>query len=390
MAMTNLTIDEKELLEILQGMVKIDSVNPSIGKGGKGEFKIARYIGVCLAEKGLEVIFQEIKPNRANVIGILKGGDNGKSLMINGHTDTVGVDGMDIKPLNPRYENGKVYGRGSLDMKSGLSAMIIAAKAIVRSGVKLKGDVIFAFVADEEYKSIGTETLAKKYSADAAIVCEPTNLEIGIAHKGFAWTKVEVFGKAAHGSRPDEGIDAIVKGGKVLSEVDNLANNILPQKKHPLLGSPSIHASLISGGTELSTYPDYCKIELERRTIPGEDYQTVADETEGLINKISSKDGQFKANFEVFFHRPPLEVSKDELIVKALEKAYNSVLKKEPKLTGLSYWTDAAILTQAGIPTVIFGPGGEGLHAAVEYVDFDSVVATAKVLAEVIVEFCSS
>jgi len=388
--MNNLVIDEKELLEILQGMVKIDSVNPYIGKGGKGEFKIARYIGVCLAEKGLEVIFQEIKPNRANVIGILKGGDNGKSLMINGHTDTVGVDGMDIKPLNPRYENGKVYGRGSLDMKSGLSAMIMAAKAIVRSGVKLKGDVIFAFVADEEYKSIGTETLAKKYSADAAIVCEPTNLEIGIAHKGFAWTKVEVFGRAAHGSRPDEGIDAIVKGGKVLSEVDNLANNILPQKKHPLLGSPSIHASLISGGTELSTYPDYCKIELERRIIPGEDYHTVADETEGLINKISSKDEQFKANFEVFFHRPPLEVSKDELIVKALEKAYNSVLKKEPKLTGLSYWTDAAILTQAGIPTVIFGPSGEGLHAAVEYVDFDSVVATAKVLAEVIVEFCSS
>lgn len=388
--MNNLVIDEKELLEILQGMVKIDSVNPYIGKGGKGEFKIARYIGVCLAEKGLEVIFQEIKPNRANVIGILKGGDNGKSLMINGHTDTVGVDGMDIKPLNPRYENGKVYGRGSLDMKSGLSAMIMAAKAIVRSGVKLKGDVIFAFVADEEYKSIGTETLAKKYSADAAIVCEPTNLEIGIAHKGFAWTKVEVFGRAAHGSRPDEGIDAIVKGGKVLSEVDNLANNILPQKKHPLLGSPSIHASLISGGTELSTYPDYCKIELERRIIPGEDYHTVADETEGFINKISSKDEQFKANFEVFFHRPPLEVSKDELIVKALEKAYNSVLKKEPKLTGLSYWTDAAILTQAGIPTVIFGPSGEGLHAAVEYVDFDSVVATAKVLAEVIVEFCSS
>ncbi|MFQ6115960.1 MAG: ArgE/DapE family deacylase [bacterium] len=388
--MTNLIINEKKLLEVLQEMIKVDSVNPNLVDGGNGESKIAHYIRKYLAEIDLEVKFQEIRPNRVNVIGILKGVGNGKSLMLNGHTDTVSMDGMDIEPLNPKYDNGKVYGRGSLDMKSSLSAMIMAAEAIVKSGVKLKGDVILAFVADEEYASIGTDTLIKEYSADAAIVCEPTNLEIGIAHKGFAWIKVGVFGKAAHGSRPNEGIDAIVKAGKVLFGVDNLANNILTQKKHPLLGSPSIHASLISGGTELSTYPDHCKIELERRTVPGECYETVVDEMKSLIKKISSEDEQFKANFEVFFHRPPLEVSKNELIVKSLEKAYNSVLKKEPKHTGLSFWTDAAILKEAGIPTIIFGPSGEGPHASVEYVDFDSVITTTKILAKVIIEFCSS
>ena len=388
--MNNLIIDEKRLLELLQEMIKIDSVNPCLVKGGNGEFNIAHYIGNRLAELGLEIKFQEIEPRRLNVIGILKGAGQGKSLMLNGHTDTVGMDKMDIDPLNPRYDNGKVYGRGSLDMKSGLSAMIMAAEAIVKSGVKLKGDVIFAFVADEEYKSVGTEALIKEYSADAALICEPTNLEIGIAHKGFAWTKVEVFGKAAHGSRPDEGIDAIVKAGKVLTEIDNLANNILPRKRHPLVGSPSIHASLISGGTELSTYPDYCQIKLERRIIPGEGRQTVVDEMKGLIDKISSRDEQFKANVEVFFHRPPLQASKNEVIVKSLEKAYISVLKKEPQHAGLSYWTDSAILAESGIPTVIFGPRGEGLHASVEYVDFDSVVATAKILAEAIVEFCRS
>ena len=388
--MNNLIIDEKRLLGLLQEMIKIDSVNPCLVKGGSGEFSIAHYIGNRLAELGLEIKFQEIEPNRLNVIGILKGTSQGKSLMLNGHTDTVGMDKMDIDPLNPRYDNGKVYGRGSLDMKSGLSALIMAAEAIVKSGVKLKGDVILAFVADEEYKSVGTEALTKEYSADAALICEPTNLEIGIAHKGFAWTKVEVFGRAAHGSRPDEGIDAIVKAGKVLTEVDNLANNILPRKRHQLVGSPSIHASLISGGTELSTYPNYCKIELERRVIPGEGYQTVVDEMKGLIDEISSRDEQFKANVEVFFHRPPLQVSKNEVIVKSLEKAYISVLKKEPQHSGLSYWTDSAILTEAGIPTVIFGPRGEGPHASVEYVDFDSVVTTAKILAEAIVEFCRS
>jgi len=388
--MSNLVIDKKKLLAILQEMISIDSVNPSLADGGRGEHDIAHYIGKCLAEVGLEVKFQEIKPHRVNVIGVLKGAGGGKSLMLNGHTDTVGTDGMDIEPLNPEYKNGKVYGRGSLDMKGSLAAMIMAAEAIVRSGVRLKGDVVFAFVADEEYASIGTDALVQEYSADAAIVCEPTDLEIGIAHKGFAWTKVEVRGKAAHGSRPSEGIDAIVKAGKVLCEVDNLAQNVLTRKKHPLLGSPSIHASLIKGGTEMSTYPGYCRIDLERRTIPGEDYQTVADEMKCLIDNIASKDEQFKAHCEVVFHRPPLEVSESAVIVKSLEKAYSSVAKKEPKHAGLSFWTDAAILAEAGTPTVIFGPRGEGPHAAVEYVDFDSVVVTAEILARMIMEFCRS
>ncbi|MEW6456664.1 MAG: ArgE/DapE family deacylase [Acidobacteriota bacterium] len=388
--MDDLFIDERKLLKLLEEMIRIDSVNPSLVKGGKGESKIAHYIGNLLEEIGLEVKFQEIRPDRVNVIGMLRGNGNGKSLMLNGHTDTVSTDKMDIEPLTPKYDEGKVYGRGSLDMKSGLSAMIMAADAIVKSGLPLKGDVILAFVADEEYASIGTEELIKEYSADAAIVCEPTSLEICIAHKGFAWTKVEVFGKAAHGSRPDEGIDAIVNAGKILFEVDELACTIFPQKKHPLLGSPSIHASLISGGTELSIYPDCCKIELERRTIPGENYGTVVDEVKDLIDKISRKDEKFKANFEVFFHRPPYEIPKNELIVRSLEKAYESVLKKEPKHKGLSFWTDSAILKEAGIPAVIFGPSGEGLHASVEYVDFDSVIETARVLARVIVDFCNS
>lgn len=386
--MDDIIINENNLLKVLREMIKINSVNPSFTKDGDGEWKITRYIGKYLSEIGLKVKFQEIKQNRANVIGILKGGGNGRSLMLNGHTDTVGINGMDIKPLNPKYEDDKVYGRGSLDMKGGLAAMIMAAETIVNSGIKLKGDVILACVADEEYRSIGTETLVKEYSADAAIVCEPTGLEIGIVHKGFAWTIVEVFGKTAHGSRPDEGIDAIIKAGKVLCEVDALDNESLNRKRHPLLGSPSIHASKINGGTELSIYPDYCKILLERRTIPGESYETVVTEMENVIHKISKKDKEFKANFEVFFNRPPLEVSKNELIVKSLEKAYVSVFKKDPKYTGLSFWTDSAILREAGIPTVIFGPGGEGLHASTEYVDFNSVITTTKILIKTIIDFC--
>lgn len=388
--MNSLKVNEKDLLEILQQMIRIESVNPTLVKGGSGESEIAGYIGNFLSEAGLAVKFQEVGPDRLNVIGILKGSGGGRSLMLNGHTDTVSIDGMDIDPLDPKYREGKVYGRGSLDMKGGLAAIMAATKAVIQAGVELKGDVILTFVADEEYASIGTDTLVKEYSADAAIICEPTDLEIGIAHKGFAWTRVEVFGKAAHGSRPGEGIDAIVKAGKVLVEVENLGSSILTQKTHRLLGSPSIHASLISGGTELSTYPSYCKIDLERRTIPGESRETVSGEMKRLIDKIRSEDEQFKANYDVFFHRPPLEISENELIVKSLARAYSAVLNKSPKTTGFSGWMDSAILAEAGIPTAIFGPGGTGLHAAVEYVDFDSVVTTAEILAGTIIGFCNN
>jgi acetylornithine deacetylase len=385
--MKDIRINNDELLQFLQDLIKINSVNPSLSSKGAGEEEIAFFIGNFLKDLGLQVEYQSLDKNRFNVIGILKG-NGGKSLMLNGHTDTVSIDGMEIKPFEPILKEGKVYGRGAYDMKGGVAAMIMAVKSIIEVGVKLNGDVILACVADEEYASIGTEALVKEYSADAAIITEPSELNITIAHKGFAWTKVEVFGKAAHGSLPDKGIDAIVKAGKVLTEIDNLGKTRLPQKKHPLLGSPSIHASFINGGKEISTYPDYCKIELERRILPGEDRKTIDEEIRQLIETIKSGDDQFNADYDVYFYRPPLEVSKEEAIVQCLSNAYQSLFKKKPEYTAVSGWMDSAILADAGIPTVIFGPAGEGAHAAVEYIDLDSVITSTKVLAAAIIDFC--
>jgi len=383
-------IGEDGLLKLLQEMIRVNSVNPSLANRGDGERRIAHYIGNYLKKIGIEVDYQEIDSNRANVVGVLRGTGGGRNIMLNGHSDTVSIERMDIAPLDPKSENGRVYGRGALDMKSGLAAQITAVKSIVESGMRLKGDIILACVADEEYASLGTETLIKKYSADAAIICEPTDLKITVAHKGFAWAKVEVFGKAAHGSFPDEGVDAIVKAAKFLVEVENLGKHNLSQRNHPLLGSPSVHASLISGGIELSTYPDYCKIKLERRTLPGENRETVAAEIEGIIEKMNSSDKQFKANYDVFFYRPALEISKEQPIVQTLKKACQGVLRKEPEFVGMSGWLDSAVLAEAGIPTVIFGPRGEGAHGSVEYVDFDSVIATTGVLIDSIVDFCGA
>jgi acetylornithine deacetylase len=385
--MKQVEIDRVELLENLQELIRINSVNPSLIEGGKGEAEIAQYIGKYLGNFGLEIRYQEIEPGRMNVIGVLKGTGGGRSLILNGHTDTVSLDKMAIQPLEPEFQDGKVYGRGSLDMKGGVAAMIAAVKGIAAAGIKLKGDVIIACVADEEYGSIGTEALVRDYTADAAIICEPSNLDICIAHKGYAWTNIEVYGRAAHGSKPEVGIDAIMKAGKVLVELEALGEK-LRCKKHALLGSPSLHASLIKGGTELSTYPDYCQIQIERRSIPGEEKQDIIEEIEALLAAIAARDSQFKAALEVFFYRPHFEIAKTEAIVAGLEKAYRQIVDKEPQYMGFSAWLDSAILAQAGIPTVIFGPGGEGLHAATEYVDFDSVVKTAEVLAELILDFC--
>jgi acetylornithine deacetylase len=385
----DIKINNKNLLAFLKDLIRINSVNPSLSDEGDGEFRIARYVGEYLKELGLDVHYQEIEKNRINVIGILKGTGDGQSIMLNGHTDTVSVERMEIDPFEPENKDGRIYGRGSLDMKAGLAAQIMAVQSIIESGRVLKGDVILTFVADEEYASIGTEAVLKEYSADAAIICEPTNLDIVIAHKGFAWTKIEVFGRAAHGSLPEKGVDAIVKAGKVLTEIENLGESGLTQKKHPLLGSPSIHASLISGGIGLSTYPDYCKIELERRTLPGEDKVIVAEEIQNILQDIKSKDKQFKANFEVFFTRPAYEIAKEKPIVKSLSRAYELMQGKKPEFRGMGGWIESALLVEAGIPTVIFGPSGEGSHASVEYVDFNSVIMTTEILIELITDFCS-
>ena len=382
-------INRKALVGLMQALIRINSVNPVLSSKGVGEADICRYIGSYLEKLGLTVRYHEIQKDRVNVIGILKGTGSGPTLMLNGHTDTVSVENMTVDPFDARITDGKLYGRGALDMKAGVAAQISAIQTLIESGVKLKGDVILALVADEEYASIGTEAVAAEYRADAAIICEPTNLNIVIAHKGFAWIRIDIFGRAAHGSLPHRGIDAIVKAGNLLTAIDNYAKTDLTRKTHPLLGSPSIHASLIEGGTELSTYPDYCKIELERRNLPGEDKRMVSQEMQRLLRAVHARDDQFKAEVDVFFFRPAFEISRDQPIVRSVSAAFEATCHRAASFDGMWAWLDSAILAQAGIPAVIFGPSGDGEHAAIEYVDIESVLTTTKVLVQTIMDFCN-
>jgi acetylornithine deacetylase len=375
-----------ELSALLHMLISIDSINPSLVPGARGEGELARAIANWFSEHGIEVHIEEtVEPGRPNVVAVVRGSGNGRSLLLNGHMDVVGVSGME-QPFTARIEGNRLYGRGAQDMKGGLAALMLAAAHAKR--LPLRGDVMLAAVADEEYASRGTEALVQRWSADAAIVAEPTALDLVIAHKGFVWLEVETYGIAAHGSLPHVGIDAIAKMGKVLVALEDLQQQLSQSSGHTLLGTGSIHASLIEGGQELSTYPAHCKLGIERRTIPGETPALVEAEIQHILRMICDTDHTFQASFRATFSREPLEVSPDTEIVQVLLRQTQKVLGHEPGLAGMSGWMDAALLSEVGIPTVVFGPTGEGLHGAVEWVDLDSVQACYEAVLATIEEFC--
>ena len=381
-------MNRQQVTRILSDLVRIESVNPALVSGGSGEAAIARYVGEFLKSLGLETRLEEVSPGRFNALGILRGCGAGKSLMLNGHLDTVGATGMQ-DPFSPRLENGRLYGRGAQDMKGGLAAAMVAVATLAR-GPRLQGDVVLAAVADEECQSLGTRALLQEMRTDAAIVMEPTNLEVGTAHKGFVWAEIETFGRAAHGSRPQEGLDAIVFMGRVLGEIERLQEKLASGPQHPLLGCGSIHASQIVGGQELSSYPAHCCLRVERRLVPGEDASTLAAELHGIVGRLAAQDPGFRAHVTLGYAANPLETPRESPLVACLADCVARVTGREAVLGVQTFWTDAALLSEAGIPTVVFGPGGEGLHSAVEYVRIEDVVLCAHSLAECARDLCAS
>ena len=384
----NPKIDRNFITKTLTDLVQINSINPELVTDQPGEAEIANYIGDSLKKIGLKPIFQELGSGRKNVVAILKGSGNGKSLLINGHMDTVGVDGMD-EPFSAKIKNGKLYGRGAQDMKGGIAAMLGLIKTLVEANIQLKGDIIFTAVADEEFESIGTEELVKGYKADAAIVTEPTNLDVCLAHKGFAVFEIETIGKAAHGGSFDKGVDANLFMGRVLAELDKLSQRLNKTRKHPLLGSPSLHVPLIKGGSQLFIYSDLCKISVERRTLPGESLEKIKQEIETILAQLSNNDERFKANYKTAVQRTSYEIPSEAPIVKHVAQATRKILCKKPNFIGHNWWEDSALLAEAGIETVIVGPVGGGIHTHEEWVDLQSVVSLAEILTQVAIEFCN-
>jgi acetylornithine deacetylase len=383
----SLVVDRDYTVRTLAELVRINSINPSIAQDGPGEAEVAAYVADTLGGLGLEMAVYEPQPGRTTAVGTLKGAGGGKSLMFNGHADTVGVEGMP-DPFSAAIHEGRLFGRGAYDMKGSLAACIAAAKALVDAGVRLRGDLVIAAVADEEYGSLGTTDLIEHCKADAAIVAEPTALNVCLAHKGYLWIDVETTGRAAHGSRFTEGIDANMRMGRFLAGLDKLEQELRARPGHPLVGPPSLHAATVRGGSGLSTYAANCILQIERRTVPGETEAQVLAELQAIADRLAAQDPTFKATIESFFVREPFEVSREARIVKVVEQAARDVLGRQPAFVGDTPWMDAALLAAAGIETVVIGPRGGGAHADEEWVDLQTVVDLAAILARTAIDYC--
>lgn len=401
-----MSIDKNATLKLLEHLIAIDSVNPSLVHGASGEQHVAEQVHKFLRENGVAAELEEAAPRRPNVVAHIGPSSAKPALMFVAHIDTVGAGDM-REPFTPRVRDGRLYGRGALDIKSGVSAMCAAAVSIAREvaggALRLVRPFVIAAVVDEECNSIGTEALLRRgHSAEFAVVLEPTDLQLVIAHKGYAWFEIVTHGRAAHGSLPSEGRDAIRMMGRVLVALDGLEKKIAARAAHPRLGNASMHASLIEGGQELSSYPVACCLQLERRMLPGETEASVEAELREMLDAVE-KSGEnareksageenatpFRATLRGGLgSRLAYEIEEGCALVKRASAAARRACG-DCELAGMAAWTDTALLAEAGIPGIVFGPSGRWLHGAEEYVEIESVHKCAAALREIILDFCS-
>jgi acetylornithine deacetylase len=383
---------KEELAALTSRLVAIDSINPSLVPGAPGERAIATFVADRLQRSGarVEIVPADAAGDRPSVLGILPGTGGGRSLLLYAHLDTVGTAGMDL-PHQPAIDGDRLLGRGGLDMKGSLAVVLSVVESCARSG--LAGDLVVAAVADEEGASLGMEAVLRRMARigcrpAAAIVAEPTGLRLCVAHRGFAWVTITTHGRASHSALPGEGIDAIARMGRVLVALEELDRSLQARPGHPLVGHGSVLASLIQGGSELFTTPAECRIDLVRRTRPGQNAADVTNEIEGVLSDLRSRDPKFAATFELKLYRAPLEIEAGSPIAAALASSAEKALGSRPATFGAPYWTDAGLLAEAGIPTTIFGPGGEGLHSEVEWVSLSSLESLADILTDTAKTFC--
>lgn len=382
-------VDFDAMVRTLGELVRINSINPAFSAGTTDEREVAAHVRAAMEALGMETHAHEPAPGRVSVVGRLRGTGGGRSLMLYAHHDTVGVEGMP-DPWAAEVRDGRMYGRGAYDMKCGLAASLAAVRALVESGTRLAGDVMIVSVADEEEASLGMMDVLRHHTADAAVVTEPTELRMVVAHKGFCWIEVETEGRAAHGSAWQVGIDANLRMGRVLARLEALGARLVSSAPHPLVGPPSLHAATLDGGTGWSTYAAGCRLRIERRTIPGETEADAVAQIQEIVDALAADDPAFRATVRPVLTRQGWETRPGSAITETVGRAAEGVLGRAPERIGAPYWMDTSLLGAAGVDVVVLGPAGEGAHAAVEWVDLESVHQTAEILARTAVDFCGA
>jgi acetylornithine deacetylase len=376
-------ITRESLAALTCDLVRIPSVNPAIAPDeAHGEGAMADYVCAWLSERGVNSWQEEAAPGRPNAVAEIGAPTRPEAptLVFCAHLDTVGTAGMTIPAFEPRVVGGRIYGRGAYDMKGGVAACMAAGAALAAEG--FDGRVLLALVADEEYESIGAADFVRRHRADGCILTEASGGALILAHRGFVWAEIVTKGRAAHGSRFDIGVSANAKMGRIIAALDRFDAETLRRREAPLVGPASMHAATVHGGVGLSTYAPECSLVVERRTLPGESADQVAEELKRVIREAGEE-----ADVTIRTVRAPMRTPADAPLARAVREAAIAVTGAAPHETGVPYWMDAAIFEEAGVPAVDFGPSGEGAHEAVEWVDLDSVVRTARVLFEAALRF---
>ncbi len=364
--------------ELCRDLVRFKSVNPP-----GDELEIAEYVADILRDAGLSVELVTHTPTRASVLARLEGSGDAPAVLYTGHLDVVPVGGQEWQhgPFVGEVVEGKLWGRGSSDMKSGDAAMIAAAQVLAAANVGLKGDLILGFTAGEEGEQLGANVLADRLSSErvqAVIVAEPSCNDVYIAEKGAFWLKITTYGRTAHGSMPDLGRNAIMMMMQLLDEFESLD---VPYDEHPLLGHFTRSVDTISGGVGTNVVPDRCEITIDQRTVPGQDHAAIARQVEELVADLEERVPGFSASVEVINDRIPVATSSDEPAVQQFYDTVEAVTGKRPEPQGVNYYTDAVVFApELDAPMIIYGPGEAGLaHQPNEYVEIDKLVESAKI-----------
>jgi acetylornithine deacetylase len=383
-------ITQAEAVDLLTAMVRIESVTPWLIPTGSGEAEIAKFIAEWLAGTGAEIEIVEVQPGRPNVLARLRGTGGGPTLCVNAHTDTVGFANWPDTALVPRIDGDLMYGLGVADDKSGCAAGMLVLRSLAASGARLRGDLLVACVADEEGISIGSEHLAGYPGIDAAIVIEPQQTDmLVVEHQGFGWIDVITHGVAAHGSAPDEGVDAIVHLAEVISRLHRLDREVFIKNPSTMNGRTVFHTGTISGGTDYATYPNRATLGIEIGTQPGEHLSDRVAEIEAIFAEIAEDEPGFRGEVAVQLDRDPFLAQGHERLQEVLAASMTDVLGRQPIITGLNAWTDAALMQAAGIPTILIGATGGNFHAPDEWLSLSEFMKLCTILEQAAIRFLS-
>ncbi len=386
-------VSEEEIVDLISKLVII----PSSPEAENYERDVAEFIHDVFAQEGIEAELKPVKDGRPNIIARIQGTGKGSSLMFNGHTDTVPAYNMDIDPYGGEVKDGKIFGRGSVDMKGPIGTMMMALIGLKRAGIKLKGDLYFSGVIEEEYKSFGTEDLIRNGPcADAAIVGEPSNLQIAAGHRGLEWLEIKIKGKAAHGGTAEKGINAISKAAKFINKVETELIPRFKDRTHDLIGPPTLNFGVIKGGTQPSSVADQCSIQVDRRWTPLETLDQVFTDLDDIIKDIQKEDKDFQATVEripsnmATMDHMPMEIALDNPLVTSLEEITEDINNKKSEIISFPGWTDASLLSNFGkMDTVVFGPGDISCaHSEVEYIELAQIFPAYLIYALTAVKYC--